>query len=199
MLDPAIRQRALQEIRENIARSGRHIYLVAADTHPRFAYTIGVRETMGFEIILAGAIFYLRNDVADIVIDIASQLKPRCDWESDEWESVSFDVAGRGSFTLRHVDSSWAKILMLGAYDYYQMNEIPAFQIVPDNVHWTVDVPNMRVPWNPGAEPVWRCLSTNLGHIQCPKLRLRPPIWRLCAESESPKLCGGRRVIGKSS
>ena len=53
------RERALEVIRENIACSGHHTYVVSAGGQtPRFAYTIGVSESIGVELILAGAIFY---------------------------------------------------------------------------------------------------------------------------------------------
>jgi len=56
------------------------------------------------------------------------------------------------------VDSSWATEFMLAAFDYYQKRDIPALQIVPDKAHWTIDVPDMSVPWNANTEPAWRWL-----------------------------------------
>lgn len=67
MIDDRQRQQALDEIRENIARNGRHIYRVVGETCPRFAYTIGFSESGGVELILAGAIFYMRDDGAQII------------------------------------------------------------------------------------------------------------------------------------
>ncbi len=125
--------------------------MVVDETTPRFAYTIGVSESVGFELILAGAIFYMRDDVAKIIRNTAAHLKA-----SRHRELV--EVAGLGSFTLRKVDSSWARELMLGVFDYYQKKDIPALQIVPDQDHWTIDVPNMSVPWSALQEPVWKWL-----------------------------------------
>jgi hypothetical protein len=145
------KKRALDLIRENIARSGHHVYLVSSGQTPRFAYTIGVSEAIGTELILAGALFYLSEDAIQIVNNIAAQLKARRDQET-------FEVAGRGSFILRKVHSTWTTELMLGALDYYQNSDIPALQIVPNGSHWTIDVPDMSVPWNATTEPVWRWL-----------------------------------------
>ena len=151
MKDTPQRKLALDRIRENIARSGHHVYVVSGGATPRFAYTIGVSESIGVELILAGAIFYMKDDVLKIINDVATQSKAQHDREV-------FEVIGLGSFTLRKVHVSWATEVMLGALDYYQVKEIPALQIVPDQDHWTIDVPNMSVPWSASQEPVWKWL-----------------------------------------
>ena len=149
MVNEAQRKQALADIRENIARSGLHIYLVSDGATPRFAYTIGLSESIGAELILAGAIFYMKDDVRKIINGIAAQLKADRDREV-------FEVTGQGSFALRRAHSSWATEFMLGAFDYYQKREIPALQIVPDKAHWTIDVPDMAAPWSATKEPIWR-------------------------------------------
>jgi len=151
MATDAQRKLALDRIKENIAQSGHHIYVVSGDATPRFAYTIGVSESIGVELILAGAVFYMKDDVVRIINDIAAQLKVQGDREV-------FGVDGQGSFTLRKSHASWATEFLLGALDYYQVKEIPALQIVPDQDHWTIDVPNMSVPWSARQEPVWKWL-----------------------------------------
>jgi len=125
--------------------------VVSADATPRFAYTIGVSETIGVELILAGAILFLGDQVIQIINDIAAQLKAQRDREV-------FEVAGQGAFTLRNVHGSWATEFILGAFDYYQKHDIPALQIVPDKAHWTIDVPDMSGPWEAAKEPGWRWL-----------------------------------------
>jgi hypothetical protein len=151
MADDQRRQAALEQIRENIARSGHHVYVILGVGTPRYAYTIGISESIGEELILAGAAFYSNDEVVDIINDIAVQLKR-------DREVSNFEVTGQGSFTLRNVHSSWATRFMRGALDYYQVREIPGLQIVPDEAHWTVDVPDMSAPWNAINEPVWRWL-----------------------------------------
>jgi uncharacterized protein DUF4262 len=149
----ARRKRALRHIRDNIARSGHHIYVVAAETTPRFAYTIGVSEVIGVELILAGACFYSSRGVGQIINGLVPRLKP-----GGEREVSRFELAGLGSFTLRNAHASWADELMLGALDYYSVSEIPALQIVPDKACWTIDVPDMSAPWSATTEPIWRWL-----------------------------------------
>ncbi|MGH9759248.1 MAG: hypothetical protein ACREAC_00245, partial [Blastocatellia bacterium] len=103
-------------------------------------------------LILAGASFYSNDDVVEILNNIAAQLKR-------DRRALKFEVPGQGSFTRREADSSWAGRLMRGALDYYQVLDIPGLQIVPDEAHWTIDVPDMRAPWNATDEPVWRWLN----------------------------------------
>src|SRR5215469_10327770 len=95
MASEAQRKRALEDIRENIARSGFHVYLVMSDVNPRFAYTIGLSESVGAELILAGAIFYMKDDVLQVIKAIAPQLKA-------DHARRAFEVDGQGSFSLRH-------------------------------------------------------------------------------------------------
>jgi hypothetical protein len=151
MMKEAQQKQVLDRIRENIARSGQHVYVVSGGETPRFAYTIGVSESVAVELILAGAIFYMKDEVVRIINDIAVQLKA-------QRERKVFEVAELGSFTLRKVHGTWATEFMLGAFDYYQKRDIPAPQIVPDKAHWTIDVPDMSAPWSATKEPVWRWL-----------------------------------------
>jgi len=151
MASEAQRKRALEDIRENIARYGHHVYMVIDDVTPRFAYTIGLSESVGAELILAGAVFYMKDDVLQIIKAIASELKAAP-------ERRTFEVAGQGSFSLRQAHGTWAAEFILGAFDYYKKRDIQALQIVPDEVHWTLDVPDMTAPWSATEEPVWRWL-----------------------------------------
>ena len=148
------RERALSNIRENIAHNGYHLYVVSGGMQPRFAYTIGLSPKIGKELILAGAIIYMYEEVTQIIKGVAEALS------SDPALERSEGRIGRdGSFTFRHVDPSWATTLMLGALDFYQTPEVAALQIVPDKKHWTVDVPNMTTVWSPDVSPVWRWLK----------------------------------------
>jgi hypothetical protein len=110
-------------------------------------------ESIGVELILAGASFYLNDEVAPILNDISAQLKPQSDWEA-----LRFEVAEQGSFTLRKAHASWATEFMRGALDYYKVADVPALQVVPDEAHWTIDVPDLSAPWSATTEPVWRWL-----------------------------------------
>lgn len=151
MVNETSKQQALNRIRQNIARIGYHLYVVSGGAIPRFAYTIGLTESMGFELILAGAFIYLKDDIVQILNQLMERLKT-------ERSTGVFELAEQGSFTLVEVDGGWAKELMLGAFDYYPKRDILAFQIVPDKAHRTIDVPDLSLPWDASSEPIWRWL-----------------------------------------
>lgn len=140
-------------IRSNIARHGHHIYVVAGGVTPRFAYTIGLSEIVGTELVFAGASFFMVEDVTQIINKIATTMKTT----PDPLQSVKVDSLG--IFSLRNVDASWVNLLMLGAIDFYGTRQIKALQVVPDNEHSTLDIPNLSTSWNAVAEPVWRWLQ----------------------------------------
>ena|SRR5579864_1169617 len=73
MANEARQKTALDQIRQHIAKSGHHVYVVVAKTTPRFAYTIGVSEWMGSELVLAGGFFYSNDEVPAIINGIAAQ------------------------------------------------------------------------------------------------------------------------------
>jgi Domain of unknown function (DUF4262) len=152
MISENPRKEALDSIRANISRDGHHLYVVSGGPTPRFAYTIGLSESIGAELIFAGAVFYYSEEVSQIVTKIASQLK------REGIRETTFDIDRQGSFTNRKVHNTWTTELMLGALDYYKKRDISAVQIVPDKAHWTIDVPDMSAPWNATKEPVWRWL-----------------------------------------
>ena len=48
---------------------------------------------------------------------------------------------------------------MVGALDFYRETDLPALQIVPDEAHWTIDVPDLSEPWSAKASPIWQWLQ----------------------------------------
>ena len=68
------REAALNEIRQNIAESGFHVYGVTGSGEPHYGYTIGLSESLGAELILAGAYFYELNEVGKVIRSIAAQI-----------------------------------------------------------------------------------------------------------------------------
>lgn len=157
------RAKALEVIRKNIQKSGFHIYMVEQHSTPRFAYTIGLSERVGAELVLAGAIAYFGDDVLEILHSIRRSLEAISKRESssaamDDRLKQAFVVEGQGTFRLREAHASWSSALLLGAMDYYGVGDISAYQILPDEAHWTVDIPNMMAEWSPTAEPIWRWL-----------------------------------------
>ncbi len=152
MGDAERREEAIQLIASNIARFGHHIYIVASGPNPRFAYTTGLHDSPSAELVLAGALIYLKDDATTILNDIVSQLRGGLPYSS------KFTSGTNGTFTLRAVHPTWAEKMMLGAFDYFGTKELEALQIVPDQEHWTIDVPDMRQPWSAVSEPAWAWL-----------------------------------------
>lgn len=146
----------LKKIEENIAKYGQHIYLVASTRTPRFAYTIGLFPQLEFELILSGALFYSAADVKMVLNEISEQLR-----NSRDWRDKLFDCGRNGKFTLRLVDNSWASEMVLGALDYYKITAIKTLQVVPDNQHFTLDIPDMSQQFSPRREAVWQYLLDN--------------------------------------
>lgn len=148
-----INLKRLELIQSNISRYGLHINLVSAKTSPRYAYTIGLFTKIGAELILAGAIFYNADEVKRIINEIAVTLKTEADLNQRKIE-----VGELGSFTLKEVDVSWSNDLMLGVADFYKEKNIRAFQIFPDIPNWTIDVPDLSLPWSEVSAPAWKWL-----------------------------------------
>jgi hypothetical protein len=150
---PLDRDQVRRQIEENIRTSGFHIYLVGGGQSPRFSYTIGLRESLGSELVLAGAIYYTGEQVYRILHEVRRQLAAGA---SAEHVLHTDDLGG---FALRRAHASWTRALLLGALDYYRLSEVDAYQIVPDEDHWTIDVPDMTVERTPASAPMWRWLD----------------------------------------
>lgn len=140
-----------ETIKSNISQHGHHVTIVKSDLQPRYAYTIGVTEKLGFELIFAGGIYYMSEDVLKIINYIVDKLN------TSSTEDV-FVIDELGSFSLSKADISWSRLMMLGAFDYYQQKNIKALQIIPDSEHSTLDIPNMTNEWHEVSEPVWKWL-----------------------------------------
>jgi hypothetical protein len=145
----------MELIRANIAERGHHLYVVSGGPSPRHAYTIGLSPVLGAELILAGASFYTLDEVRQLVNQAAGLLRS----QPDSTRSILSSDSPPGSFSFRPVDPSWAAELMLGAVDFYATKQVAALQIVPDSAHSTIDVPDLRQPWDPQREPAWQWLA----------------------------------------
>jgi hypothetical protein len=152
------RDQAFELIRRNIDRHGHHIYVVSGgDAVPRFAYTVGLSPAAGAELVLAGAIVFSAAEVERIVNRAAAVLRA-------DPLARGCSVEGLGSFTLTPVHDSWSEMLLLGALDFLGLKTVRALQIVPDEAHVTVDVPEMQRPFDPAVEPVWQWLRLPWPH-----------------------------------
>ena len=147
------RSELLKRIQANIRESGYHVTLVAGITVPRFAYTIGCKEVFGFELIFAGGEIYSKNNVNDILDSVVKELS-----KGVEPKKLLVNLDGLGKFTLSEVHSSWAKLIALGAFDFYQADEINCWQILPDADHRTLDIPDTSKEYDFASEPVWQWL-----------------------------------------
>ena len=147
---------ALLEIKKRRADYGFHRYIVKQSITPRYSYTIGLSESIGFELILGGAMFYEENQILESIFNrIIEKIK-----KDDKIRNIYLDELG--SFELKEVDYSWSSLLMLVAYDYYKKNEIKSFQIFPiDTDKYTLDTPDMSQPWNKD-NVVWKYLDEKI-------------------------------------
>ena len=163
MPDPD-RSDALRLIEANIKDYGFHVYLIAQSSAPRFAYTIGLRDSIGAELVLAGAIYYMAEEVLQILHSLREQLEVSVEVDRRAGRDVAtsfartYDVKGLGTFTLQRAHMSWTSELLLGAFDYYGSSRVDTYQIVPDAGHHTVDVPDMTKEWSAAGDLVWRWL-----------------------------------------
>lgn len=155
--------KALEQIRRNIEEAGCHIYVVTGGPTPRFAYTIGLRESLGAELLFAGGLLYERDDVLVIINELRAQ---RATAPTDLASEIV--VPEVGSFTLRETHRSWTRALLLGALDYYEVADVDAYQIVPDAEHHTLDVPDTTTEWSATREPAWQWLHEPWQHPVSP-------------------------------
>jgi len=145
----------IDSIESNIKKCGYHLYMIKDNGPlPRFSYSIGLRNVLGLELILAGALLYSDEEIKTILDEIILALK------NDK--NISSITTTLGTFTLKDVDASWVKELMLGALDYYAVDTINTLQILPTDKHMiTIDIPNLQKKYNPNHEPIWKWLSVN--------------------------------------
>lgn len=149
----------LHIIRTNIDGNGYHLTLVNEGQHPDFSYSIGLTEKLGFELIIAGNGFISIRENESTFNCIFNELK------SGHWVDSEFLLPNNDAYYLTKIDSSWAKKMMLGVYDYYKVDEIIAYQIIP--VDRTMDIPLMSEPMIP-HDPIWKWLDINWD-IDAPK------------------------------
>jgi hypothetical protein len=147
------RSAALTKIRSNIERFGHHVYCICGGSpQPRFAYTIGVSERVGAELIFAGGSWYSNEEVVTLLNEVAEAAR-----NGDRpGATIRTDVA---EVRLSTVDDSWGDEFLLGALDYYDRDHMPAWQILPARRFHTVDVPDLSRPFDAAREPVWKCLK----------------------------------------
>lgn len=146
------RKSFIEKIDSNVKEFGHHITLVNNVSTPRFAYTIGTNTFLNIELIFAGGIVFMENEVYSVINEVVSILKV----QGVNNRPIKTSL---GIFKIDNVHPSWAELTMLGLYDYYQNKAYPVFQIIPIDENYTLDVPDMSVEWNVSSQPVWQWLS----------------------------------------
>ncbi len=139
-------------IKDNINKHGYHITIVTDGAEPRYAYTVGVSEKIGFELIFAGGIYYMKDEVFEIIDSIIDKVRASSITEF-------YQVNDLGTFKLSKAHQSWSSLMALGIFDFYQKRNIEVFQIIPDPEHFTMDIPDMTGEWIEDMDPVWKWLT----------------------------------------
>lgn len=148
----------LDLIKSGINKNNYHITLVTGGQHPRFSYSIGLTEKLGFELIIAGGFNSVKENESIFRL-IYEQL------ESGSTVDSQFFLSDNNIFYLGTVDSSWSKKLMLGVYDYYDLDDIIAYQIIL--LDRTMDTPLMSQARTLN-DPIWKWLDMDW-NIKAPK------------------------------
>lgn len=141
-------------IQFNINQYGYHVTIVMGGPIPRYAYTIGLINKLGIELVFAGGAFYNKEQLFEIFSSIIEEI---------ELKSINIDlkinIDTLGDFTLSGVDDSWSKLMLLGVYDFYNLKNINAQQIKPDSKHSTLDIPEMNNIFDASLFPSWQWLN----------------------------------------
>ena len=143
-----------QEIADNIAKHGHHIYSVLGGENPRFCYTIGLTDLIGGELVLAGMCHVPTSRVATFINQVASRLVAGMSI-ADFRETLD----GVGEFRLREANQSWVSEMLLGALDWYDGKSLTAWQLVVEEEKRSIDIPEMWTPFEPSKSPAWSWLK----------------------------------------
>ncbi len=146
----------LKLINKNISEYGYHITVVSSCCTPRYAYSIGLKEMFGFELVFAGGLYFLEKDISKLFEKVVIALK-----KSLKVENQTVKINNGKAIRFGNVDKSWSKKMLLGVFDYYGIKEINAYQIIPDSSFFTLEIPDMSNTWEVASEPVWKWLDND--------------------------------------
>lgn len=143
----------LKNIKEIIKKHGFFRYNVLQETTPRYSYTIGLTKSIGFELILGGMMYFESDEEIELIFNTISEELIKNN------QARKFNINGLGFFKLVEVDISWVTKTMLGAIDFYKIENIEAFQIVTlDSEKITLDTPDMSKKWS-SKNTIWKYLE----------------------------------------
>ncbi|CAM3163338.1 hypothetical protein DRF59_11290 [Chryseobacterium flavum] len=149
------KQEFINLIGEHIRNYGYHLTIVAGKSPlPRYCYSIGLLEKFGFELAFAGGDIYKADEIKEIIDKIIEQIKI-------DQLLINFSLGELGNFKLQLIDESWSTIMFDGIYDFYKSSKIKVYQIMPDEKHKTLEVPNMSLKFDAKNEPIWKWLTEN--------------------------------------
>lgn len=150
------RDEALAQIERHIATRGQHVHLVHPTSLPGWGHTIGLRASLGFELILAGAVYFAPDEVMQILSDVARQLRSG---STGPFGVTELSSCSRCTFSVRQCDPSWSDQLLERGREYYRADTLSARQLFPDEQRWTVDTPDLSEPFDPARATAWRWLQ----------------------------------------
>lgn len=101
--------------------------------------------------VLAGAYFFTRLEAA-IVIDRLA----RINLETKPTRPLNHTLDSFGNFEFPVVDESWVKAFLTAIPTYLHSESPPCFQILPEECHRTIDIPQMAISFSPASSPIWR-------------------------------------------
>lgn len=166
-----------KDIENNIDTYGFHILIVNNREFPRYAYTIGLSKKIGIELLFAGGIYFLKDDVFSIINKIADTL---INEKVDLTRLI--EVSNSDSFLLKKMDISWSKLLLRQVSRFNPQWQFSAYQIIP-NKFITRDIPNASNEYNPDSEPVWKYLTKEWNYNISPNSLVSTNIETLQGES----------------
>ncbi len=141
-------------IRRNIINHGHHMTSVLGGESPGYLYTIGLKERVGGELVIAG----LSNLGIPLAGHLANEFSARLR-DGEAADKIVYEVETVGSFKLTPAHTSWTGRLMLGVKDFYKTKKVVAWQIVPSNQKPHIDTPDLSQPFDVQREPVWQWLD----------------------------------------
>ena len=112
------RELILATIKSSIRTRGYHVHVIDGAPAPRFAYTIGLHQKFGIELVFAGGLFFAFDEMLGVVKEFARRIGSG---EGSALSSIELD--GLGRFSLQEVEPSWGPRMLLGALDYYGSSE----------------------------------------------------------------------------
>lgn len=140
----------IEQIRTNIAAFGYHTYIVLPGVCPRYSYTIGFTDTVGFELICGGMALFDSEDLRHIFFTVSKELVRKR-------SARQILDRTRGRFALRKVDNSWIEAAALGAVDFYKTRDLEFYQIFFEDLR-TIDDPDMSYEIDHLVNGSWKYL-----------------------------------------